>query len=73
MFNLCVCPQLFGEEMQVQLYAPPYSKLDPSIAVMLLISIVTVALGGFWSGACERCDIADGHKELNLYILIQSN
>lgn len=46
--------QLFGEEMQAQLYAPPHSKIDPSIAVMLLIAIVTVALGGYWSGACER-------------------
>uniref|UniRef100_UPI0037E82ED1 signal peptide peptidase-like 2A isoform X2 n=1 Tax=Semicossyphus pulcher TaxID=241346 RepID=UPI0037E82ED1 len=46
--------QVFGEGLQVKLYAPPYSKIDPSIAVMLLISIVTVALGGFWSGACER-------------------
>lgn len=46
--------QVFGEGMQVKLYAPPYSRIDPSIAVMLLISVVTVALGGFWSGACER-------------------
>ncbi|XP_074523285.1 signal peptide peptidase-like 2A isoform X2 [Halichoeres trimaculatus] len=46
--------QVFGEVMQVKLYAPPSSKVDPSIAVMLLISIFTIALGGFWSGACER-------------------
>uniref|UniRef100_A0A671X286 PA domain-containing protein n=1 Tax=Sparus aurata TaxID=8175 RepID=A0A671X286_SPAAU len=46
--------KVFGENMEVKLYAPPQSKLDPSIAVMLLIAIVTVALGGFWSGACER-------------------
>ncbi|KAM4597403.1 signal peptide peptidase-like 2A isoform 1-T1 [Fundulus diaphanus] len=46
--------QVFGEGMQAKLYAPPYSKIDPNIAVMLLISIVTVALGGYWSGACER-------------------
>lgn len=46
--------KVFHDDMQVKLYAPPQSKLDPSIAVMLLISIVTVALGGFWSGACER-------------------
>lgn len=46
--------QVFGEGMQVKLYAPPHSKIDASIAVMLLIAIVTVALGGFWSGACER-------------------
>ncbi|XP_031704650.1 signal peptide peptidase-like 2A isoform X4 [Anarrhichthys ocellatus] len=44
----------FGEGMQVKLYAPPHPKIDASIAVMLLIAIVTVALGGFWSGACER-------------------
>ncbi|XP_047219503.1 signal peptide peptidase-like 2A isoform X2 [Girardinichthys multiradiatus] len=46
--------QVFGDEMQVKLFAPPLSKIDPNIAVMLLISIVTVALGGYWSGACER-------------------
>ncbi|KAM4744519.1 signal peptide peptidase-like 2A isoform 2-T2 [Anableps anableps] len=46
--------QVFGEGMEVKLYAPPYSKIDPNIAVMLLIAIVTVALGGYWSGACER-------------------
>ncbi|XP_068586588.1 signal peptide peptidase-like 2A isoform X2 [Cebidichthys violaceus] len=46
--------EVFGEGMQVKLYAPPHSKIDASIAVMLLIAIVTVALGGFWSGACER-------------------
>uniref|UniRef100_A0A671WVJ8 PA domain-containing protein n=1 Tax=Sparus aurata TaxID=8175 RepID=A0A671WVJ8_SPAAU len=48
--------KVFGENMEVKLYAPPQSKLDPSIAVMLLIAIVTVALGGFWSGACNKAD-----------------
>lgn len=47
-------PQVLGETMQVKLYAPPQSKIDPSIAVMLLIAIVTVTLGGWWSRACER-------------------
>ncbi|XP_041842146.1 signal peptide peptidase-like 2A isoform X2 [Melanotaenia boesemani] len=46
--------QVFGEGMQVKLYAPPYAKIDPSIAVILLISVLTVSLGGFWSGASER-------------------
>ncbi|XP_017274255.1 signal peptide peptidase-like 2A isoform X2 [Kryptolebias marmoratus] len=46
--------QVFGDGMGVKLYAPPYSKIDPSIAVILLISVVTITLGGFWSGACER-------------------
>ncbi|XP_057702622.1 signal peptide peptidase-like 2A isoform X1 [Corythoichthys intestinalis] len=46
--------QIFGNEMQAKLYAPPSPKIDASIGVMLLISVVTVALGGYWSGACER-------------------
>lgn len=40
--------------MQVNLYSPPHPKIDPSIAVMLVIAVLTVALGGFWSGECER-------------------
>ncbi|XP_061602458.1 signal peptide peptidase-like 2A isoform X2 [Cololabis saira] len=46
--------QLFPEGMQAQLYAPPYPTIDPSIAVILFLSVVTVSLGGYWSGACER-------------------
>ncbi|KAM8893931.1 signal peptide peptidase-like 2A isoform 4-T4 [Spinachia spinachia] len=46
--------QVFSGRMQVKLYAPPHPKIDASIIVMLLIAIVTVALGGFWSGTCER-------------------
>ncbi|KAM6942778.1 signal peptide peptidase-like 2A isoform 1-T1 [Xenentodon cancila] len=46
--------QLFSEGMQAKLYAPPNPKIDPSIAVILLIAVVTVSLGGYWSGACER-------------------
>uniref|UniRef100_A0A3Q4A8D4 PA domain-containing protein n=1 Tax=Mola mola TaxID=94237 RepID=A0A3Q4A8D4_MOLML len=46
--------QVFDDDMQVKLYAPIRLKIDPSIAVMLLIAIATVVLGGYWSGACER-------------------
>uniref|UniRef100_A0A8C6V1T0 Signal peptide peptidase like 2A n=1 Tax=Neogobius melanostomus TaxID=47308 RepID=A0A8C6V1T0_9GOBI len=46
--------KVFPGEMQVKLYSPLQAKLDPSIVVMLVIAIVTVALGGYWSGACER-------------------
>lgn len=56
--TLCMRPQVFGNEMQVKLYAPPSTKIDPSIAVILLISIGTVVLGGYWSGACERWDFS---------------
>lgn len=55
-FDLCVFLQVFGEEMQVRLYAPAVPVFDASIVVMLLIGVVTVALGGYWSGACERSD-----------------
>uniref|UniRef100_A0A672JND2 PA domain-containing protein n=1 Tax=Salarias fasciatus TaxID=181472 RepID=A0A672JND2_SALFA len=51
---------VFGDTMQVKLYAPPLSKVDPSVAVILLISIVTVSLGGYWSGACESNSEAGG-------------
>ncbi|KAG7483130.1 signal peptide peptidase-like 2A isoform X2 [Solea senegalensis] len=52
--------QVFGEDMQVKLYAPPRATIDPSIAVILLIAIVTVVLGGYWSGACERERLSSG-------------
>lgn len=52
--------KVFTGEMQVKLYSPPQAKLDPSIVVMLLIAIVTVALGGYWSGACERERLSTG-------------
>ncbi|XP_037553478.1 signal peptide peptidase-like 2A [Nematolebias whitei] len=46
--------QVFGETMTVKLFALPFSKIDSSIAVILLISVATITLGGFWSGAYER-------------------
>ncbi|XP_077375942.1 signal peptide peptidase-like 2A isoform X2 [Festucalex cinctus] len=55
--------QVFGDGMQARLYAPISSKFDASICVMLLISIVTVALGGYWSGACERERLISGGGE----------
>ncbi|XP_063044437.1 signal peptide peptidase-like 2A isoform X2 [Engraulis encrasicolus] len=43
-----------GKEMTAQLYAPPVPMFDVSIIVMLCIAVVTVALGGYWSGASEK-------------------
>lgn len=45
---------MFGEGMQAKMYAPPHYNIDPSIGVMLLLAIFTVAMGGYWCGACER-------------------
>lgn len=59
--------QVFDDDMQVKLYAPIRLKIDPSVAVMLLIAIATVVLGGYWSGACERWAIA---AALNRFVCI---
>uniref|UniRef100_H2SR17 PA domain-containing protein n=1 Tax=Takifugu rubripes TaxID=31033 RepID=H2SR17_TAKRU len=53
--DLLDAQQVFGENMQVKLYAPPQSKIDPSIVVMLLIAVVTVTLGGCWCRAYSLC------------------
>ncbi|KAK7913634.1 hypothetical protein WMY93_013845 [Mugilogobius chulae] len=55
--------KVFTGDMEVRLYAPPQAKIDPSILVMLLIAVVTVALGGYWSGACERERLSSGHDD----------
>uniref|UniRef100_A0A7N6BYW1 PA domain-containing protein n=1 Tax=Anabas testudineus TaxID=64144 RepID=A0A7N6BYW1_ANATE len=60
--------QVFGKEMQVRLYAPPHSKIDPSIAVILLISIVTVVLGGYWSGACESHSLTEHATAARVFV-----
>uniref|UniRef100_A0A3B4AB62 PA domain-containing protein n=1 Tax=Periophthalmus magnuspinnatus TaxID=409849 RepID=A0A3B4AB62_9GOBI len=65
--NFLEAQQVFTGEMQVKLYAPPQAKIDPSIAVMLIIAVMTVALGGFWSGASERGENKAESGELFLY------
>ncbi|KAM8876532.1 signal peptide peptidase-like 2A isoform 1-T1 [Synchiropus picturatus] len=52
--------QVFGESMEVRLYAPVQPQIDPSIFVMLLIAVLTVALGSYWSGASERDRLNEG-------------
>ena len=49
-----VCPQVFGDRMQVKMFAPQAAVFDVSIIVMLAIAIFTVSMGGYWSGASER-------------------
>ena len=54
--SVFVCLQVFGNPILVKakMYAPTVATLDASIFVMPAIAIFTVAMGGFWSGACER-------------------
>ncbi|XP_048829379.1 signal peptide peptidase-like 2A isoform X2 [Brienomyrus brachyistius] len=44
----------FGDNMSVRLYAPPTPVFDFSILAILFISMFTVGMGAFWSGAVER-------------------
>ncbi|XP_006628751.1 signal peptide peptidase-like 2A isoform X1 [Lepisosteus oculatus] len=46
--------ETLGNNISVRLYAPPEPVFDASIVVLLLIGVLTVALGGYWSGAEER-------------------
>ncbi|XP_055030287.2 signal peptide peptidase-like 2A isoform X1 [Misgurnus anguillicaudatus] len=47
--------QVFPDGMDVRLYAPPAPRFDVSIVLLLMIAVFTVAVGGFWSGAAEKC------------------
>ncbi|XP_046898382.1 signal peptide peptidase-like 2A isoform X3 [Hypomesus transpacificus] len=52
--------KVFGDRMQVKMYAPQAAILDVSIIVMLAIAVFTVAMGGYWSGASERERVSRG-------------
>ncbi|XP_053128637.1 signal peptide peptidase-like 2A isoform X2 [Hemicordylus capensis] len=43
----------FGSNINVMLYAPPSSPFDCSMVFMFLIAVLTVAVGGYWSGMAE--------------------
>nr|XP_056721860.1 signal peptide peptidase-like 2A [Euleptes europaea] len=42
-----------GNNVNVTLYSPPLPKFDFSMVVIFLIAVLTVAVGGFWSGMDE--------------------
>ncbi|XP_038622874.1 signal peptide peptidase-like 2A isoform X2 [Tachyglossus aculeatus] len=45
--------QTFGNNISVKLYSPPLPEFDYSMVVIFLIAVLTVALGGYWSGVSE--------------------
>ncbi|KAK6476741.1 signal peptide peptidase-like 2A isoform X1 [Huso huso] len=49
--------EAFKDSISVKLYAPPTALFDYSILVILFISVFTLALGGYWSGAAEQQEI----------------
>ncbi|KAM4675493.1 signal peptide peptidase-like 2A isoform 2-T2 [Discoglossus pictus] len=49
--------QAIGKSVKVGLYKPPLPLFDYSMLVIFLISVFTVALGGYWSGLSELEDL----------------
>ncbi|XP_053573417.1 signal peptide peptidase-like 2A isoform X2 [Bombina bombina] len=49
--------QTVGNHIKVGLYSPPLPLLNYSMLIIFLISVFTVALGGYWSGLSELADL----------------
>ncbi|KAM9312598.1 signal peptide peptidase-like 2A [Gastrophryne carolinensis] len=49
--------QVLGKDLAVTLYSPSLPLFDYSLLVIFLISVLTVALGGYWSGLSEMEDL----------------
>ncbi|KYO21156.1 signal peptide peptidase-like 2A isoform X3 [Alligator mississippiensis] len=49
--------QTLGNRINVTLYSPPLPEFDYSMFVIFLIAVLTVALGGYWSGVSEHEDL----------------
>ncbi|XP_069844471.1 signal peptide peptidase-like 2A isoform X3 [Dipodomys merriami] len=45
--------QTFGSNITVKMYLPPRPDFDYTMVVIFVISVFTVALGGYWSGLIE--------------------
>ncbi|EMP29146.1 Signal peptide peptidase-like 2A, partial [Chelonia mydas] len=49
--------QTLGARINVTLYSPSLPEFDYSMVVIFLIAVLTVALGGYWSGVSELEDL----------------
>ncbi|KAM7151879.1 signal peptide peptidase-like 2A isoform 4-T5 [Macrochelys suwanniensis] len=49
--------QALGARINVTLYSPSLPEFDYSMVVIFLIAVLTVALGGYWSGVSELEDL----------------
>ncbi|KAG8505366.1 Signal peptide peptidase-like 2A, partial [Galemys pyrenaicus] len=45
--------QTLGNNITVKMYSPSRSNFDYTMVVIFLIAVITVALGGYWSGLIE--------------------
>ncbi|XP_072258525.1 signal peptide peptidase-like 2A isoform X2 [Pyxicephalus adspersus] len=55
--------QVLGKDIDVTLYSPTFAQFDISLLVIFLISVFTVALGGYWSGLSEMEDLRPSPSE----------
>ncbi|KAM5172168.1 signal peptide peptidase-like 2A isoform 1-T1 [Mantella aurantiaca] len=55
--------QVLGKDIAVTLYSPPLAQFDFSLLIIFLISVFTVALGGYWSGLSEMEDLRPSPSE----------
>ncbi|XP_018432196.1 PREDICTED: signal peptide peptidase-like 2A [Nanorana parkeri] len=55
--------QVLGNNIAVTLYSPTLTQFDFSLLIIFLISVFTVALGGYWSGLSEMEDLRPSPSE----------
>ncbi|CAI9583791.1 unnamed protein product [Staurois parvus] len=55
--------QVVGKDIAVGMYSPSLTQFDFSLMVIFLISVFTVALGGYWSGLSEMEDLRPSPSE----------
>ncbi|XP_015768619.1 PREDICTED: signal peptide peptidase-like 2B [Acropora digitifera] len=44
----------FGEEVHVQMYAPPTASIDGNLAILWMLAVCTVAIGAYWAGISNK-------------------
>lgn len=46
--------QEFGEDIKVQMYAPPTANFDGNLIILWVLAVCTVAVGAYWAGVSNR-------------------
>lgn len=44
----------FGEDVKVQMYAPPTDNIDGNLAILWVLAVSTVAVGAYWAGVSNK-------------------
>ena len=46
--------QEFGEDIKVQMYAPPTANIDGNLVILWMLAVCTVAVGAYWAGVSNK-------------------